>query len=420
MLFLLKPLKFHYGYIILITGILTVLGALGFARFGYTTILPSMKASLDLNNAQMGQIATANLIGYMTFSVIGGVLATKYGARLIIMVSMLFTGATMLLTGLANSMVWALLARFLTGLGSAGANISMMGLLAAWFAPSRRGMASGLLVGGSGIALLITGVLVPKVIGLFPAYGWRLSWFIIGLCAAGIGLLCWLLLRNNPAEMTLAPIGGCPDNQQTAARPQNTDAYSLNTLYKTSLLWHLGIIYFLFGFSYIIYSTFFSTAVVSDKNFTQAQAGLIWSLIGLLSMFSGVLWGTISDYFGRKNTLVIVFSLQAVSYLIFAQTDTMRMLYISAVMFGFTAFSIPGIVAATCGDYVGSKLAPAALGMVTLFFGIGQALAPSVAGYLADSSHSFDSAFLIAAAISALGGMASLTLRNPAKADTGD
>ena len=45
-------------------------------------------------------------------------------------------------------------------------------------------------------------------------------------------------------------------------------------------------------------------------------------------------------------------------------------------------------MAAAAGDYVGPKLAPAGLGFVTLFFGIGQALGPAPGGYLADV-HSF-------------------------------
>ena len=57
--------------------------------------------------------------------------------------------------------------------------------------------------------------------------------------------------------------------------------------------------------------------------------------------------------------------------------------------------------------------APAALGMVTFFFAMGQALAPSVAGYLADVTNSFNAAFFLAAAVAAMGNGGSLTLRAP-------
>jgi len=70
-------------------------------------------------------------------------------------------------------------------------------------------------------------------------------------------------------------------------------------------------------------------------------------------------------------------------------------------------------VAAACGDYLGTRLALAALGFMTLFFGLGQAAGPSVAGAIADATDSFSSAFLLAAGVAFLGGLGSLLLRPP-------
>ena len=62
----------HYGWIIAIMGVVTVLGALGLARFGYTMILPSMKEGLGLTDSQAGDLATANMIGYLVMAVTCG------------------------------------------------------------------------------------------------------------------------------------------------------------------------------------------------------------------------------------------------------------------------------------------------------------------------------------------------------------
>jgi MFS family permease len=58
---------------------------------------------------------------------------------------------------------------------------------------------------------------------------------------------------------------------------------------------------------------------------------------------------------------------------------------------------------ATCGDLLGAQLAPAALGFITVFFGIGQAVGPSAAGYLADALGTFTLAFWLAAGMALLG-----------------
>ena len=76
--------RLHYGWIILLVGFIGVIGALGFGRFAYTPILPSMKEGLSFTYTQMGWIGTGNFVGYLAFSLVGGYLATRIGSRLII------------------------------------------------------------------------------------------------------------------------------------------------------------------------------------------------------------------------------------------------------------------------------------------------------------------------------------------------
>jgi len=85
--------------------------------------------------------------------------------------------------------------------------------------------------------------------------------------------------------------------------------------------------------------------------------------------------------------------------------------YVSAVAFGVAAFSIPTIMAAASGDAVGGRLAPAGLGFITLFFGIGQALGPVIGGWLKDTTGTFAYAFLLSAGVSLLGAAGSLILK---------
>jgi MFS family permease len=70
-------------------------------------------------------------------------------------------------------------------------------------------------------------------------------------------------------------------------------------------------------------------------------------------------------------------------------------------------------MAAASGDYLGSKLAPAGLGFITLFFGIGQALGPALGGYLADATQSFLVPFLLATGVSLAGMFFSFYLKKP-------
>jgi len=60
---------------------------------------------------------------------------------------------------------------------------------------------------------------------------------------------------------------------------------------------------------------------------------------------------------------------------------------------------------------VGGRLAPAGLGFITLFFGIGQAIAPPLAGWIKETTGTFAYAFLLSALVSLIGGIGSLILK---------
>ena len=60
-------------------------------------------------------------------------------------------------------------------------------------------------------------------------------------------------------------------------------------------------------------------------------------------------------------------------------------------------------MAAACGDVLGARLAPAALGFITLFMGIGQVVGPFAGGMIADAAGSFSPAFLLAAVVALFG-----------------
>jgi sugar phosphate permease len=87
-----KTMTLHYGWIVMAMGLLTTIGTHGFARMAYTLILPSMKDGLQFSYAQLGLLGTGNFIGYLIFAIIGGFLATRFGTRIVISLSLILMG----------------------------------------------------------------------------------------------------------------------------------------------------------------------------------------------------------------------------------------------------------------------------------------------------------------------------------------
>ncbi len=389
-----KP-KNGYAWVIAISSIFIVMGAVGFARFGYTLILPRMLTALELSDTQAGAVATTNMLGYLIFSMVGGLLATRYGPRIVIVVSLGVTAVSLVCTGFSDSFVSASLWRFIAGAGGGGANVPLMGLISAWFAKNRRGLASGMAVSGSGFALLFTGIVLPPVMSSRGIDGWRSGWFLLGSITVAITIAAIFFIRNSPS---LSRKGQKPG--------------SLAEILRSRGIWLLSGLYILFGFSYVIFATFFARYLISEAGLSEQTVGGMWSIIGGISIVSGFLWGAASDRFGRRAALSGIFFVQALAYGFFSFWHATPGYLLGTALFGLTAFSIPAVMAATVGDVYGHRAAPAVFGFITLVFGIGQALGPVVAGRMADATGSYSAAFAVAACAALAGAPLSLLLRN--------
>ncbi len=410
-----KPGKLHYGWIVIFMGLLTTIASHGFGRMSYTIILPAMKDGLQFNYTQLGLLGTGNFLGYLTMAIIGGFLASRFGTRLVITFAVILMGITMILTGLAQSFGFAFVMRLLTGLGSGASFVPAMALGSAWFAIKNRGFATGIVSAGIGIGTLISGLVVPPILSAFGPNGWRFSWYILGGAVLVVSGIVYVFVRSRPEEKGLQQVGA-EKTERISPVPSDaktTSSLQWTTVFKMTSVWYLGIVYFFYGLSYIIYMIFFAAFLVKEMGLTQQWAGGLWALVGGLSIFCGVIWGGISDRLGRNRGAALAYLVLGLSYFIYALIKIKFGFYLSAVLFGLTAWSIPTIMAAAAGDYVGPRLAPAGLGFITLFFGIGQALGPALGGYLADTTASFTVPFLVAGGISFLGMIFSFYLKRP-------
>ncbi len=400
--------KTNYSWVVLVMGTLVVFGALGLARYGYSMVLPEMQPALKMDNTQAGLLAAFNLGGYLAFALVGGALASRFGVRLVASLGLFFAGVGMFLTGMAEGFVPVSIWRGMTGLGSGAANVAIMGLWAAWFSQRMRGLAAGIAVAGSSMGLIFTGLLVPWIIAEYGDPAWRISWYVFGLITVALSITSYLVLRNEPAEIGLKL--SVQGKKTRSFKNGAGKIYSWKHVYLSPPVWYLGLVYTAFGFSYVIYMTYFVNFLVQEYAYTAAEAGNLFMIMGWLSLLCGVIWGSMSDFIGRRNTLTILFLLHGVAFFLFGAGGAPVYFTVSAILFGLSAWSIPAVMAAACGDMLGSKFAPAALGFITLFFGIGQALGPVAGGAIADGMSSFEPAFLLAAAVALMGAGASIFL----------
>lgn len=407
-----RPPRFHYGWVIVTAGMLCILACLGFGRFALGMLLPSMAGTLGLSYSQMGFISTANFLGYLVSVLFCGHLAVRVGSRRLIFAALLVVGISMSLVSRASGFLQVLVLYMITGIGSGATNVPLMGVASAWFASSKRGRAAGFISIGSGFAIVLSGWLIPLINLRIGPEGWRTSWLILSALVLLIAFLALALLRDHPDDKGLLPVGTGDAPPPDAAGPPGAEE---KNIYRKGIIYYLGGIYFLFGYTYVIYATFVVTTLVKERGFSEGLAGNFWMWVGFLSLFSGPVFGTLSDRLSRKAGLMIVFSMQAVAYLLIATRLPGIFLYLSIAFYGLVAWSIPSIMAAAMADYVGVRNAATAFGLVTFIFGLGQISGPAVAGVLAERTGSFSGSFYMAAVFAGFAVVLSGFLRKPEK-----
>jgi len=396
----------HYGWIIVGVGFLTIFACLGLARYAYTMLLPSMQVGLNLPYDKMGYIGTGNFCGYLLSVVIVPRLIKRFKPRFVITGGLALITVAMFGMSVSYGFYLPLTIYFIVGIGSGFANIPTFALASYWFRSDQRGKAAGLMIGGMGAAIVLAGVAAPYLNHSFGADGWRVGWQLMSLIVLCVTIIAAWFVRNHPSDIGLEPVGQAqvPTYDQIIPHEHKGDGW---------LLTRLGFLYLAFGSTFMIYGTFIVTTLVRDYGFSEAKSGMYWSWVGFFSLFSGLVFGTLSDRIGRKHGLALAFAVQSCAYLLAGLRPDSQWMIISIILFGSAVFSIPAIMAAAVGDYMGLSRAASAFSTVTIFFAAGQTFGPTVAGVIGKTTGHFSGAYLLAALITAVATIFALFLPRP-------
>ncbi len=379
-------------------------GCVGLARFAFGMILPGMASDLGLDYREQGILGASYFLGYLAIVALMPWLAPKLGPRRLCAGGLAVVAASLLALSMGRDYTFLSACYFITGIGSGAAFIGAMSLPAFWFHTSHRARGAGVVTAGAGAGILISGLLVPQVTAAMGLASWQVIWLIFAVLA---GLFCVLalgVLRDRPADMGLSPYGrpnADPGPHTGAGRPVRSGPFLL----------HLGVIYALFAATGLTYTTFIVTTMVDNRSVSPDTAGLLWAGVGGLSIFSGTLFGSISDRLGHRAGMLSALLAQAVAYGLIAAGTGVTGLYISVVLFGLSAWSLPSIVAAAAGDYLGPEKAAAGFAILTLMFAVGQVVGPAGAGILAGRTGGFAIAFGVATGLNLLAAFLCLFIR---------
>jgi ACS family glucarate transporter-like MFS transporter len=150
-------------------------------------LFPRISQELNLNYAQIGSIVGALALGMLLFSLVGGVIADRFGIKKVISIAMLFASIFAGARGLADDYIALWMYTFLMGVSFGFIIPNLTKGIAMWFGPEELGRANGILLIGVFIGVGLGFALGPPVATLVG--GWRNVVFL----SSGICLVLWVL-----------------------------------------------------------------------------------------------------------------------------------------------------------------------------------------------------------------------------------
>ncbi len=268
--------------------------------YNYSAVLPLVRREFALSAGDAGLILSSFQMGYVVLVILTGWLTDRFGARSVLVVATLVTGAASTGFGLfASDFAGALVWRLLVGLGCGGLYVPGMALLAEWFDPRERGMALGSYTAAVSVSYAGAYFATGQLAGLAD---WRTAIVATSLPCFLAAFIYWRWVPRAPAGSVQRVAGAKKADWLRLVNRRTALAAALLTLAYCAHMWEA---YGFFGWV----GPFFSAAALSN-GYDGAQAIGIGTTLAALSIIVGAVgpWGggILADRIGRSRSIVLL------------------------------------------------------------------------------------------------------------------
>jgi len=389
-----------------------------FAGLGVNLILGVLYAwsiiSADLID-RLNWTATMTQVPYMVACVIfafsmipGGRIQDKFGPHLVLILSAILAGIGFILSGvfltvLGLTIFFGVVFGLAMGLGYAAPTPAAV----KWFEKSKRGLISGIVVSGFGLAPIYIG---PLTHYLITTLGIKATFMILGAGFFVVIMTLAQVIKNPPAGYQT----GDPQPVVSAdVKQANQDDLSWKEVIRTRSFKLLWVMFFFGTFAGLLLIGQLSKIGLEHAGITTPF--LLISVYALFNFLGRIMFGGISDRLGRMKTLFLMFVLQVLIYSVFFFLNTPILLAGGVAIVGLTFGGMLTIFPATTADYFGLKNLGFNYGMLITAWGVGGLIGPLLGGLVRDYTEVYLWSFIISAVLSGLGALLTFFVRNPKK-----
>jgi MFS family permease len=382
-------------------------------RAVFGVYIKPLEAEFGWSRSAISGVAALSLLLLGATGPLAGRLADHWGPRRVTVLAVILLGGG----AIASSAISALWQAYLTtgilmGIGSGGLGLATGSVIAARWFESRRGLAVGISAGGMSAGQL---VIIPLATVLMLWFGWRVSFFGLGLGLLGLALpLAFWLIRDDPADRGLSPYGatGPVLTAVQAAQARRTGRVGVFEAAQHPQFWLLAVTSFVCGYTSVglILTHFVPHAL--EHNFSQLEASTALAIMGSMNVVGTLASGWLCDRFGRRGPLAAYYLIRGLSLVFLLYVWNAPTLHLWAAIFGLNWVStVPPtttLTASIFGRYSVGELS----GWIFFAHQVGAALSAASAGWIFEISGSYGPAFVSAAFLALLAAALTLLIRD--------
>jgi ACS family hexuronate transporter-like MFS transporter len=161
-----------------------------------SVVAPVITEQFHMSNVAYSRVIFAFMLAYTVMNGVSGPMVDRLGTKLGYALCIAWWSIAAMLHSLARGAFSLGVFRFLMGMGEAGNWPAGVKVVAEWFPPKERALASGIFNSGSSIGAVVA---PPLVAWIILQSGWRSAFLMVG--GAGlIWLLIWSLVYYTPAN----------------------------------------------------------------------------------------------------------------------------------------------------------------------------------------------------------------------------
>lgn len=389
-----------YGWIIVASCTIITAIFVG-TRLSFGVFFKSLAGEFQLTRLATSSVASVYMVLSALFAILSGLALDKYGPRIVFLLMGLFTGMSLLLTSQVSSS-WQLYLSYslLLALGTGGSIPVITSTVSKWF-NKKRGLALGFANSGGSIGTI---AIAPIAAYLIVNLDWRASCMIIGAVALLIVIPLCMLLRNDPSQIGVLPDGVKLSTGGTGVTSKEHESsqkgFSLLQALRVRSFWFMFFVFFFYAASLFLIFTHL-VPYATDRGISPIDAAILLSIISGSCVVSRIITGRISDYTGRKWPGIISALLQAGALLCLNWFHDEWIVYVFAVIFGFS-WGGGGVSLAMAADIFSGRSLGLIMGVLELGFLLGAAAGPVLGGYIFDMNSNYAIAFAAGAAMMAM------------------